>query len=488
MNISKYSFITRLLCCFLACLILCGSVMRPITAEATVAGATAGLAYVTIDAVIPWLLSILSVGYLVSYGSSLFYSVKDAISEWAVTSSLGQSLKTYSYGSDYYLDSAVVDAATVAVNDYLAGDFATACEIGSAFSKAFVITYSIAGDTYTSYYWGNSKPTYYYDDPYLILQYYKPGVQYHLDHLFDYSSDESSRLSCSISGGTLVSIETVAPSSLTKSDVSDVAEQLATTGIWVVDATGGDNDNGKRHYLPVIPTKDIDSSDVEITSTQVEVDTSPSSSSSTDLSGITGLLSRILSGVTSIPEFLTNYWTDFKTGVLEIPEILVEIKTWIQDIPETLTQIWEWIKTLPSVLYNSVVDALEYLFVPTDGYLDWRVDLLRASFPLFDSIIDSAIQLRSLFNFATSPPIIYIDLGASTSWAMGGRTVFIDMSWYAQYKPTMDLVISVFLWLFFLWRVFLALPGIISGTSGFWGSGSVESTKTSGCTDITIIR
>lgn len=162
MNISKHSFITRLLCCLLVCLFLCCTVMRPVSASAVATGATAGLAYVTIEAAIPWILSALSVGYLVSYGS-LLTSVKEAICEWAVTSSLGQALKAYSYGSDYYLESDVVDAAATVVNGYLSCDFATACEIGSAFPKAFVITYTVMGDTYKSYYWGNSKPSYYYD-------------------------------------------------------------------------------------------------------------------------------------------------------------------------------------------------------------------------------------------------------------------------------------------------------------------------------------
>lgn len=161
---------------------------------------------------------------------------------------------------------------------------------------------------------------------------------------------------------------------------------------------------------------------------------------------------------------------------------------WLISIGASLSDILEWLLSLPGVLVQSIIDALSAVFVPSEGYLDTKVMELRASFPLFDSVLTSAKTLRSLFNFGSTPPIIYIDLGASTSWNIGSKVVFIDMTWYAKYKPTVDIILSVFLWLFFLWRVFLSLPGIISGTSGIWGRGSVEPTKTSDSTDIMIIR
>lgn len=40
------------------------------------------------------------------------------------------------------------------------------------------------------------------------------------------------------------------------------------------------------------------------------------------------------------------------------------------------------------------------------------------------------------------------------------------MSWYAPYKAYGDLIITGFVYVFFIWRIFIKLPGIISGTSG----------------------
>lgn len=47
-----------------------------------------------------------------------------------------------------------------------------------------------------------------------------------------------------------------------------------------------------------------------------------------------------------------------------------------------------------------------------------------------------------------------------------GELTYIDMSWYKPFKPYGDLVITGFVYLFFLWRLFVHLPGIIHGSSG----------------------
>lgn len=70
-----------------------------------------------------------------------------------------------------------------------------------------------------------------------------------------------------------------------------------------------------------------------------------------------------------------------------------------------------------------------------------------------------------MLGLGSRPPIIYIDL-SNKSWAMGGRIAFIDLTWYAEYKTTMDYILSAFLWLLFLWRVFLNLPSILEGLPG----------------------
>lgn len=425
----------RLLCCVLACLLLCGTVMRPVAAEATVAGATAGLAYVTVEAAIPWILSVLSVGYLASYGSELFYSVKEAICKWAVSSSLGQALKAYSYGSDYCLDSDVVDAAAGAVNTFLAGDFTSICQKGLQFSSAYIISYkTAAGETNKCYYWGNAKPTTNQNSSGLSLVMIKPGIFFfgQTDDYTDYSSANPGNFSFTFYDSTLLGVEAVSPSSLVKSDVTDVADQLARTGIWVVDTTGGDNDNGKKHYYPVIPTKEISSADVETTDVTADVE---SSSNPNDVS------------FEGFKDFLNDFWTGFKTKMLEIPDILREIGEFVKNIPDILQEIKEFIKNLPETL----VQGFKAVQTGLNKLVDFFTGTMYVPSPLeaiaFDGLFDlfpfnipyGIYEAVTFWEAGESPPVITIPLPTYSGGSVDIYEFQIDFSEI----PGMDTLVAI---------------------------------------------
>lgn len=40
------------------------------------------------------------------------------------------------------------------------------------------------------------------------------------------------------------------------------------------------------------------------------------------------------------------------------------------------------------------------------------------------------------------------------------------MSWYARYKPSVDIILSGILWIVFVWNTFKTLPSIINGVGG----------------------
>lgn len=515
----KFQKVIRIVCLLLAALVLVGAVVRPLEVQAAVIAATAGVVGIAVETAIPWILSALSVAWLTTTLQDIIVSrsIEELQDDIIVLDDI-DCIPAYDYGSQYYVESDIVSKVA-----NLAADVKTNNVTSSSGMYEYVHTFSCTDNFGLNKWviWCNEVPEEFFSDSEIGLKIPMPCVVSFSSPLENYTKDFSDEEAAfwNYYQVSFLNTGSVTYNGLTTKELiseKDSADLLTSTGIWIVDTTGGnDPENNKKRVVPVIRTSSVNSSNVVETSEEVSVDSEDNASTSTvDLSGILGWLYKIWKAITDIPDFITEFeaslgvstippllrklvewtqnlpetftdhWTDFKAKMLEIPDILREIREFIKNIPETLTNIWEWVKTVPQIL----VDALEYIFVPSAGYMDTKVGSLRTSFPLFDSIIGSAEQLRSLFNFATTPPIIYIDLGASTSWNMGGRTVFIDMSWYAEYKPTMDLVISVFLWLLFLWRIFLALPGIISGTSGFWGSGSVESPLTSGSTDISIIR
>lgn len=535
MNISKHSFITRLLCCLLVCLFLCCTVMRPVSASAVATGATAGLAYVTIEAAIPWLLSALSVGYLASYGSELFNSVKDAISEWAVTSSLGQSLAAYSYGSQYYLGADVVESAASVVDEYLVGDFSTICEKGLAFSNAYIIELDVGGgETARHCFWGNAAPSYSQNGSTLTFTFAKPSILF-TGLTNDYNDDSQSdagTYSFRFYNSTLVGITTVSPSSLLQSDVLVEVNTLASSAISITDPS-----DGKKNVYPIIATQAADTSDVESTTTTVTVGATTASGSSTDLSGILGWLAKIYYAILSLAGSITGpittaiseisssikeWWdtatsaittaiSDVRTAIattnatlmnifrVRIEAISTAISTfqskvetlwdtatttittaistaiediieWLKSLGASIADILEWLLTLPGILVDAITDALTAVFVPSETFVQEKVEALRARFDWIDPLFVYADNIKGELSGAT-PPIIYIHLGdAEGSLSYGGTVAFLDMSWYSRYKATGDAIISGFLWAIFAWRMFMRLPGIINGASGAAGN------------------
>ena len=119
-------------------------------------------------------------------------------------------------------------------------------------------------------------------------------------------------------------------------------------------------------------------------------------------------------------------------------------------------------------LGDVILGGIRDIFVPSSDYLSAKVDALCAEFSFADSITKTAKGLiDGLQGISTEPPVIYIDLSANTGpYDLGGEVPFLDLRWYAAYKPTVDTIISAFLWACFIWRMFLKLPGIINGASG----------------------
>lgn len=198
-----------------------------------------------------------------------------------------------------------------------------------------------------------------------------------------------------------------------------------------------------------------------------------------DLAGILAVIQAILA-------VLNRIWEAISTGVINaisaaVTGIVSAIETGVNFLATVISGIGSLVQTVVGTLADilaavlsiaqSVAVAIAAVFIPSPGYFDAKVEALKGAFPFFNSAMDTASQLKNfLINLGSTPPIIYIDLAAGSGWyPMGGRTVFVDLTWYSAYKPTMDAVISAFLWLWFAWRLVLSLPGIIQGTSGFWG-------------------
>lgn len=132
---------------------------------------------------------------------------------------------------------------------------------------------------------------------------------------------------------------------------------------------------------------------------------------------------------------------------------------------------------MPAAIGEFILNGIREIFVPSEDFITEKVEALQAEFTFADSIITTGKYIGYSFQgMGTEPPVIYVNLADNrTGLDMGGEVAFLDLRWYEEYKPTVDMILSAFLWLMFAWRVFVHLPGILRGLPGFTGESVSES-------------
>lgn len=146
-------------------------------------------------------------------------------------------------------------------------------------------------------------------------------------------------------------------------------------------------------------------------------------------------------------------YTDEDTG----QESNISIKDFIGKFA-FVKDIWKIGRTMIAVVSEDA--AYAYEFDPTIGNEETGTDEETETAALsLDGEADSS---------SSGAPSFPINLGAANSvygWNYGGEVEMLDLSWYTPYKETVDKLVGGFLWLFFMWKIFMKAPGIISGAS-----------------------
>lgn len=107
---------------------------------------------------------------------------------------------------------------------------------------------------------------------------------------------------------------------------------------------------------------------------------------------------------------------------------------------------------------------LDDIFVPDEESINNLINSVTSKFAFIDQIKLTISSLQDMFSDTTQLPKMSIPL-PENKW-FNGQVTLIDLSWYAPYKQYGDLIISAFIYVFFVWRVYIHLPDIISGTGG----------------------
>lgn len=186
--------------------------------------------------------------------------------------------------------------------------------------------------------------------------------------------------------------------------------------------------------------------------------------------------------VADAPAVVADLWSQTATieivvpGSISVPDgdsvTQTGLKGLLGNLLSSITQLFNNLQNAISNFFDSAVagilEGIKEIFVPSEDFITEKVQALRAEFGFADSIMSTGEAIGAALNdFDTSPPIIYMELGnAESQYNWGGRAVALDLRWYERYKPTVDQLLSALLYLWFAWRVFRRLPGIISGVDG----------------------
>lgn len=107
-------------------------------------------------------------------------------------------------------------------------------------------------------------------------------------------------------------------------------------------------------------------------------------------------------------------------------------------------------------------DLFEFLFVPSGDGLEDIYYLVEQKFNFVDSIKIGINALKNSLDNVNSVPTYSLDVNSKY---YTGDLKILDLSWYAPFKPYGDLVITGFVYIFFLWRLFVKVPSIVNGIS-----------------------
>lgn len=117
-------------------------------------------------------------------------------------------------------------------------------------------------------------------------------------------------------------------------------------------------------------------------------------------------------------------------------------------------------------------DLLKSLFVPSEERITALQNTVMSKFDFVESIKIAINSFKDIINNLGNAPVLHLDLGA-TKYTNGMTVNVIDLNWYKPYKQYGDVVITAIIYAFYLIRLFMNLPGIISGVGGGFNEATI---------------
>ena len=142
-----------------------------------------------------------------------------------------------------------------------------------------------------------------------------------------------------------------------------------------------------------------------------------------------------------------------------------------------LLKLWDFFTTLISYInpldenffgykiMDLLSELLKALFVPDEERITAIQNTISSKFDFVDSIKIASNSISDMLNNMGNAPKLTINV-SETKYTEAQNLVVLDLSFYKPFKPYGDLILTGFIYIFFLWRLFISLPNIIHGLGG----------------------
>ena len=110
-----------------------------------------------------------------------------------------------------------------------------------------------------------------------------------------------------------------------------------------------------------------------------------------------------------------------------------------------------------------MINGLINLFVPEEDFFSEKFAEFKSHFAFIDTFTGFVSQFQNMGRKRAAPSISIDFSKAESNYNYGGKAVALSLSWYSRYKPIADIVITAFVYAFFIWRFYCRLPELIRG-------------------------
>lgn len=178
------------------------------------------------------------------------------------------------------------------------------------------------------------------------------------------------------------------------------------------------------------------------------------------------ILKDIISALNPVSEnFILKSVIDFFGNILSYLNPVSE-NFILKDVKDFLGNLLSYLNPVSDNFFGKKLIELlqslfELLFIPSEEHFTAITNTVKSKFDFIDSIKYSIQSVENILTNLGQAPKLEINLNHKY---LSGNVVVLDLSWYAPYKTYGDLIITGFVYLMFLWRLFCHVPDILNGS------------------------